>query len=48
MFDRNVIKKYDPVKMIAVMKYVKTLRSNILPKEKPMFSQMISSGSGAL
>jgi hypothetical protein len=48
MFDRNVIKKYDPVKMIAVMKYVKTLLINILPKEKPMFSQIISSGSGAL
>jgi hypothetical protein len=47
MFERNVIKKYDPVRMTAVIKYVKTLRSNIFPKEKPMFSQIMSSGSGA-
>ncbi len=44
MLDKNVIKKYDPVKIMIVMKYVSSLRSKILPKEKPIFYQIMSSG----
>jgi len=48
MSDKKVTKKKEPVRIPIVMKYVNNLLQNTFPKENPIFSQMISSGYGAL